>query len=429
MTEEHPETASGHAPRSIEGESAGGETQPASHSQVAAKVIGELDVTDGIGILGHNIAATGTGRGVEGIVDADADNVSDPEQIPIGVRGKATGTGVTYGVEGSTASPAGRGVVGFATSSDYTHNSVPNAASGLMGVTNLSNGHADLDTAVGVIGESKAASGESIGVLGRSTSPNGYGVFGVDEDGAGYGVFSNGDSFTSGNHEVSEELTATNVIASTDDTSTGASAIEGEATATDDENYGVVGRTASTNDNAAGVLGQSTATSGYGQGVKGVAENGIAVEATNNGASGFQMGLWANQMSDSGNAIQALASSSSGSTAGVYGRDNSPDGAGVQGRGEATSGNAIGVLGQTDSPDGYGVYSEDDTRSEGVIEASSGVVHEQRGEPTTTELADGDVMTYNSDGSDSHNAGDLVYAINDGGTILTQAIAAKADAS
>jgi hypothetical protein len=75
------------------------------------------------------------------------------------------------------------------------------------------------------------------------------------------------------------------------------------------------------------------------------------------------------------------------------------------------------------------VFSEGDTRSEGVFEAGSGVVHEQRGDPGTDELSDGEVMTYNSDGSGTGEAGDLVYAINDGGTIKTTVIVSKSDAT
>jgi len=38
-------------------------------------------------------------------------------------------------------------------------------------------------------------------------------------------------------------------------------------------------------------------------------------------------------------------------------------------------------------------------------------------------------MLYNSDGSGTGNAGDLVYAVNDGGAIETQVIVAEADAT
>ena len=227
-------------------------------------------------------------------------------------------------------------------------------------------------------------------------------------------------------------VTAETVTVSTDDDSYNETiAIYGEATDTTTENYGVVGTTASANSDAAGVLGVAEATGGsiYPKGVMGVAEDGIAMHALHNATDGFSVGLFALTYSDSGQAIQANADADSGETSGVYGRSGSPDGHGVRGKGEGDSGDSIGVLGQTESPEGYGVYSEADTRSDGLLEAGDGVVHEQRGEPTPDDLDNGDVMTYNSDGSDGHDAGDLVYAVNDGGSVLTQVIAEKSGAS
>jgi len=56
-------------------------------------------------------------------------------------------------------------------------------------------------------------------------------------------------------------------------------------------------------------------------------------------------------------------------------------------------------------------------------------VAEQRSDPSTADLDSGEIMLYNSDGSGTGNAGDLVYAVNDGGAIETQVIAAEADAT
>lgn len=63
----------------------------------------------------------------------------------------------------------------------------------------------------------------------------------------------------------------------------------------------------------------------------------------------------------------------------------------------------------------------------GILSVSSGTIQQQRGAPTTTELADGERMTYTSDGTDAHSAGDLVSARNNAGTIVSQVIAAAAD--
>lgn len=62
------------------------------------------------------------------------------------------------------------------------------------------------------------------------------------------------------------------------------------------------------------------------------------------------------------------------------------------------------------------------------VTAPEVTVETQRGDPTTDELAAGESLLYLSDGS-TGAAGDLVRAHNDGGTILTQVVAALADAS
>jgi hypothetical protein len=58
-----------------------------------------------------------------------------------------------------------------------------------------------------------------------------------------------------------------------------------------------------------------------------------------------------------------------------------------------------------------------------------GEVERQRGDPSPSELNDGDVMTYNSDGSGTGSAGDLVYAVNDSGTVKTTIIAQRSNAT
>ncbi|RFF26551.1 hypothetical protein [Wenzhouxiangella sp. 15190] len=392
----------------------------------------------GVAVVRGHATAAGTAAetiGVEGRTDADADNASDPEVVPVGIRGVATGAGVTRGVVGETESPVGRAVSGFATSSGYVHDAAENAAVAIMGVTDRDNSHAQVNDAIAVFGNSVAQSGTTFGVVGRSESPDGVAVLGNSIDPGGIAVFANGDSFTEGDHGVSGDVTIDGAMTSSEavvtsaDSASETAAIHGEVTAIDSENFGVRGVTNSSQDQAAGVLGVASADSGLAQGVRGVAENGIAIEARNSGASGFQTGLFATIESDSGEAVQALASAESGPTSGVWGRSNSPDGYGVRGSGGADEGEPIGVYGQTNSVDGYGVYSADATRSEGVFEADNGIVHRQRGEPGTGELADGEVMVYNSDGSDGHNAGDLVYAVNNSGSILTETLVEKANAS
>jgi len=66
---------------------------------------------------------------------------------------------------------------------------------------------------------------------------------------------------------------------------------------------------------------------------------------------------------------------------------------------------------------------------EGVPEFPSGTKFRQRGDPSSTELNQGECMIYNSDGSGTGSAGDLVYAYNDGGVIKTTVIIAQSDAT
>lgn len=63
------------------------------------------------------------------------------------------------------------------------------------------------------------------------------------------------------------------------------------------------------------------------------------------------------------------------------------------------------------------------------IEDAQGIHQQQRGDPSTSELASGEVMTFASDGSGTGSAGDLVYAVNDGGTIKTSVIAQVSNAT
>lgn len=65
----------------------------------------------------------------------------------------------------------------------------------------------------------------------------------------------------------------------------------------------------------------------------------------------------------------------------------------------------------------------------GHVDVAGGVEGQQRGAPSTTELASGASMVYTSDGTDAGAAGDLMYAVNDAGTIKTSVVAAKANAT
>lgn len=54
---------------------------------------------------------------------------------------------------------------------------------------------------------------------------------------------------------------------------------------------------------------------------------------------------------------------------------------------------------------------------------------EQRGDPSTNDLDTGEIMLYNSDGSGTGSAGDLIYAVNDSGTIKTSILQQRSNAT
>jgi hypothetical protein len=74
-------------------------------------------------------------------------------------------------------------------------------------------------------------------------------------------------------------------------------------------------------------------------------------------------------------------------------------------------------------------FSGDGFNTGSPIRFGDGVALQQRGDPTTSEMKQGDSMTFTSDGSGTGSAGDLVYAVNDGGTIKTSVIASVANST
>jgi hypothetical protein len=53
----------------------------------------------------------------------------------------------------------------------------------------------------------------------------------------------------------------------------------------------------------------------------------------------------------------------------------------------------------------------------------------QRSDPTTAELDSGRSMIFTADGTGTEGSGDLIYAVNDAGTIKTSVIAAVSNAT
>lgn len=147
----------------------------------------------GRGAIGFSNATTGTGAGFYG----QSNSIEGR-----GVVGLANAvTGSNTGVLGQTNSTGGRGVFGLATTTTGTTYGVfgqsnSSVGIGVAGQTNSATGGANT---VGVSGI--ANSENAVGVVGRgngSTSGIVYGVLGVTSTVNGFGLFSNGESGASG---------------------------------------------------------------------------------------------------------------------------------------------------------------------------------------------------------------------------------------
>jgi len=166
-----------------------------------------------------------------------------------------------------------------------------------------------LTNGVTMLGHNEATVGVSIGVRGRSDSPDGYGVHGWNTTLSGVAIGVMGQT-----------------------SSLNGRGVYGLAGATSGRNFGVFGESPSPQGH--GVYGKASATSGTNYGVVGVSRS----------PSGY--GVWGH------------AEGSAGANYGVVGWTNSTAGTGVFGIAAATSGQNYGVRGRSDSPAGYAGYFE-----------------------------------------------------------------------
>ena len=135
-------------------------------------VEGRVFSPTGTAVVGVAQIATGSAKGVSGQTGA---------QSGIGVEGKAsgTGTGTSYGVYGSSQRDSGVGVYGTVNSSG---NGSPAGVRGSASSTgsNISygvQGYSATSQGQGVQGYATHGAGQNYGVYGTTNSPNGYGVF------------------------------------------------------------------------------------------------------------------------------------------------------------------------------------------------------------------------------------------------------------
>jgi hypothetical protein len=246
-------------------------------------------------------------------------------------------------------------------------------------------GETDFISGMGVQGRSLGLSGGGIGVMGESSSPDGFGGYfvgrGYFSENVGIGTTSPGSPLTvaglvesttggfkfpdgtvqttaggggSGYWSMNGSnlyYTAGRVGVGTNEpdydlhvVNTVTTAISGECQGEGthgylgDEGAGVRG------EGGVGVLGETDSTIGYG--VEGMAYAG----------SGTTYGVYGRSYSTDGRGVQGYASSATGAAVGVRGEAASPDGYGMYAHNEAVSGSAVALYGETDSPEGFGGY-------------------------------------------------------------------------
>jgi hypothetical protein len=209
-----------------------------------------------------------------------------------------------------------------------------------------------------LVGRATAATGDPVGVHGRSDSSSGagvvgyssgtvggHGVWGIANSPAGRGVYGSNNGTTGNATGVYGESSSTN----------GGTGVIGVSTAATGFTTGVLGQVQSSS--GRGVYGQSTSTVG-GTGVRGttaaVGLSSSGVLGTASATTGQTYGVWGENYSSQGIGVYGAAFSSTGSTYGVFGWATSPTGSGLYGVGAATTGVNYGVQGTTSSSAGYG---------------------------------------------------------------------------
>jgi hypothetical protein len=115
-------------------------------------------------------------------------------------------------------------------------------------------------------------------------------------------------------------------------------------------------------DGSSALTGSSTATNigtgaKYGVFGQSLSPNGVGVQGTAFGTTGFSTGVGGESVSPDGTGVYGLGSAGSGTPIGVYGEALSTNGIGVYGLGSAVSGVPVGVYGVSSSPNGYGLYT------------------------------------------------------------------------
>lgn len=332
-----------------------------------------------------------TGGGA-GLTDLHATNItsgtlsSSRLEVPLALSGTNTSgglihagnlspTGNAIGVVGASGSDVGKGVYGYSYSASGNTIGIEGRSlysptgTGVVGSAVATGGwfEASGSSGTGLYGVNNAASGATFGVQGRVASNSGiairgeatattngaHGVLGVTHSPSGIGVWGTSDASTG---------TTVGVYGSSE--STGGVGVDGRAWATTGSPIGVRGVTSGAG--GYGVFGYSSAATGNAVGVKGEVSGG---NANGTGVVGLATatGGWFEATGVDGGGLYGIASNVTGATKGVYGRTVSPGGHAIHGYsnhsvtgfgvyGESAGSQGMGVVGYCASGSGFGVY-------------------------------------------------------------------------
>lgn len=195
-----------------------------------------------------------------------------------------------------------------------------------------------------IFGNSNAASGFAVGVLGTSSSASGLGVSGINTSTSGNtkGVYGEAASpFGTGVYGIATATSGPgNGIMGVTRTPFGAG-VYGQAT---DPTFSI------------GVVGESRAHQGYGVVGSSIAEDaGTGVQGWAHANTGEAVGVRGDSYSISGYGVYGVSHQLTGPNNGVMGFCQSVDGAGVYGWNFSNTGATVGVRGTVNSPVGTGV--------------------------------------------------------------------------